>query len=742
MKKISTLLVLLLTLSMISAIPIIAKPASALPIPFDNKVVWNSASGKFPSGDVVAASLMWNPEYIKLVTEGPSSTTGIACDTDTTIILQGLDTYLQPIEASVHIPAGTGDSVPFVFLDDQSGQPVAFSQITNIIQQGGTHSNSFQISTEPAQLDNHGKPWEDYLGKAICTTDGSSGFIPGVAPPVWKTGPYLKGHGPYGTPTVQNVPVEPANPDPLKVVINWHDDNLDLIPQDKEIDGAIASGKIYLYFEGLDEAGNKLYGRALIDTSTGPVYIVPVDTVDAPTPTGVHVDHTWSVLCKTWGGSGKDQYFIFTEPNPEQPLFEFYIRINHITVTPQAYDIIANPNLYTFDGITASALGLTPSETTFYPGKTNIIVALRDADGNLVNMGDADIALKDYITVNFQTTGGTIAPALCYIDKGECYAEVTLTADTNARTIRVNVDVNIPAHTPQSPAPYAPEMNLQAYTELTFDGVNSVGPIRQEGSPVFASPTPGAYPIHTLMCGYDTYSDIDCEWHNFPVPGPDTVLPPQCDGPEPWGIKLDGPVYEVSIPLFVGCNLISSPVYPMLDSLQYLISTMGPGIPMDMLFGMTAAPECIEAIWYFGSGWHLYVPGVSPAAVPTSPNIDTIDMGFFKDGYGYWIKAEKPCTLEISGVAMENAPFVPAEYTVHHSWNLMGVTSVAPIATTNYLESLATGTSSSSSIASAVGPIWVYYAWAKTWVRDPAMLYPGEAFWMNYKLDGTADLAP
>ena len=736
MKKISTILVLLLTISMISAIPMITKTASALPIPFDNKIVWNSASGSFPSGDVVAASLMWNPEYIKLTTEGPSSTTGVACDTDTTIILQGLDAYLQPIEASVFIPAGTGDSITFVFLDDQSRQPVAFSKITNIIQQGGTHSNSFQISTEPAQTDKYGNLYEDYLGRALCTTDGSSGFIPGRADPSWTTGPYLKGDGNGGV-IVQSFPVEPANPDPLKVVLNWKDNNRDLLPDSSELSKPIAPGPVYLYFEGLDEAGNKLYGRAVIG---GTNTVFPVDTVDAPTPTGVHVDHTWSVLCKTWGGSGKDQYYIFTEPNPEQPLFEYYIRINHVTLTPQAYDIIANPNPYVFDGVTASALGLDPS-VTFYPGKTEVIVALRDLDGNLVYMGDADISSKDYITVNFQTTGGTIAPALTWIYKGQCCAEVGLTADTNARTIRVNVDVNIPAHTPQSPAPYAPEMNLQAYTELTFDGINSVGPVRNEGGPVFGSPTDGLWPIKTLMCGFDTYSDIDCEWHDFPVPGPDTVLPPICGGPEPWGVKLDGPVYEVSIPLYVGCNLISSPVYPMLGCLQYLISTYGPGIPMDLLFGMTAAPECIEAIWYFGSGWNLYVPGVSPAAVPTSPNIDTLDMGFFKDGYGYWIKAEKPCTLEISGVAMENAPFIPAEYPVHHSWNLMGVTSVAGIATDQYLESLATGTSSSGSVASAVGPIWVYYAWAKMWVRDPTTLYPGEAFWMNYKL-GSGDLAP
>jgi hypothetical protein len=165
---------------------------------------------------------------------------------------------------------------------------------------------------------------------------------------------------------------------------------------------------------------------------------------------------------------------------------------------------------------------------------------------------------------------------------------------------------------------------------------------------------------------------------------------------------------------------------------------------MDLLFGKTSALDSIEAIWWIDPiddppteplvekvAWHVYIPGIPD---PTA---------FFRDGIGYWIKAEKACTLELSGVAMENAPFTPCEYPVHHSWNLMGITSICPIPTDEYLESLATDTHAGSvSIASAVGPIWVYDAPSRTWTRDPDCLWPTQGFWMNYKLPGYAFLAP
>jgi hypothetical protein len=277
------------------------------------------------------------------------------------------------------------------------------------------------------------------------------------------------------------------------------------------------------------------------------------------------------------------------------------------------------------------------------------------------------------------------------------------------------VDANVPA---DDWAEYhRPPANLRAWIELTFDGINSVF---HEG-----------LPIHTLMCGYNDSAGVDVE-----MAAPFRQwLPPELGGPQPDGIKLDGPLYEVMIPLQVGCNLISSPVYPMLGTNHY---DLGLGIPMEQLFGYTSATDTIEAIWWYDAGsktWNHYIPLVDGK---------TPQGKYFTDGVGYWIKAEKPCTLELSGVVMENAPFVPAEYPVYHSWNLMGFTSVVPMLTSDYLESLATGpgTYPSGSIASAVGPIWRYDAVARTWIRNPAMLWPTEAFWMNYKLGGTADLAP
>jgi hypothetical protein len=414
-----------------------------------------------------------------------------------------------------------------------------------------------------------------------------------------------------------------------------------------------------------------------------------------------------------WGGNpNADSYYIFTEPYPERELFFYYIKIDHITIHPESFDILAYPD---------------PIEGDGYPGVTYITVALRDMDGNLVNAGNyldnAGTSNGD-VVINFFTSGGIIQPARAEIKKYHSTVTVNITADTNARTINVTADANIP------PCTWHGELNLPAWTEMTFDGINSV--------------LSTVWPIHPLMCGYidvtHTATIMNAPFRQW--------LPPELGGPAPDGIKLDGPLYEVAIPLYVGCNLISSPVYPMLGSDQY---KLGLGIPMDLLFSKTSAIDSIEAIWWIDPiddpasteplvekvDWHTYIPGIPD---PTA---------YFRDGVGYWIKAEKACTLELSGVAMENAPFMPCEYPVHHSWNLMGFTSIGPMKTDEYLESLATDThydvitgSGSVSIASAVGPVWVYDAPSRTWLRDPDWLWPTQGFWMNYKLPGYAFLAP
>jgi hypothetical protein len=676
MKMKSIVLMLLLTLPMMS--PLFAMNANAYPV-----TGTPSTSPKIiewtPTGLAEYATLKWNPEYLKLEVLSPIHTV-------TTIIVQGKDTYGQNIEAKVVIPTTAVMQSKWIFNDTHTDppKPVAFAEITGILQQGGEDNTKYAIYTEP-------EPFEEYLGQF----HNSTGFEPGKYDLHGDTRQYLVGQGENKPYTVQDVPVEPSNPDPLKIAVNWEDKEIsppirvrDLLPQADEFPTGGAGAESTIWFEALDENGNKVITEVHIDPGTkllGPI-------------TGC----TYSTVCKVWGGNQGDSYYIFTEPIPERKLFYYYIIIDHITIHPASYDILAYPDEVT--------LG-------YYPGVTDITVALRDIDGNLVNAENYGLinGIQQEIIINFFTSGGKIQPSNdVHIDKYKSTVTVNITADTNPRTIKVTADANVPKSTWHDP------LNLFTWTEMTFDGINSV---------LFT----GGWPIQMMMCGY-----TDSTGHKEEMAAPFRQwLPKDLGGPEPTGIKLDGPLYEVMIPLYVGCNLISSPVYPMLGTAQY---QLGEGIPMELLFGYTSATDTIEAIWWYNpentaDPWSHYIPAVDGTTAPGK---------FFRDGVGYWIKAEKACTLELSGVAMENAPFVPAEYRVSHSWNLMGFTSIYPMYTEDYLESLATGpgTYPSQSIASAVGPIWVWNAVYRTWVRNPDMLWPTNGFWMNYKLPDFGYLAP
>jgi len=252
---------------------------------------------------------------------------------------------------------------------------------------------------------------------------------------------------------------------------------------------------------------------------------------------------------------------------------------------------------------------------------------------------------------------------------GEAVVWVNLTADTNARTIKVGADANVPTHANLGVLPNFVQ-NLYAWTEIVFDGINSVldtsgWPIGHNGNNL------------PLQAGYTTADNTEYQF-NAPTKPPLSELlgGPWANSSEP-PYKLDGPIYEISIPLYPGCNLISSPVIPIFGTYAayYTQSYTGQehsGIPFALLFNMTSASETIEAIWYYKAGaesWAYYIPGVSADTGIT-------EDATFKDGRGYWIKAEKSCTLELSGVQMENAPFVSPEYDVFHSWNLLGFTSM------------------------------------------------------------------
>ena len=709
MKKISTLLVMLLALSMIS-MTVIVRPTNARPIPTPGEVEW--CTGNVPDGATVAADLHGNPEWLKLINMEKTHT-------ETTVIIQGRDSYGANIEAKVILPQNTDPETPFIFLDYHSMQPVAFSYIDRIFQQNGTHGWACKILTEPV-------PWEEYIGEYHNTT----GFEPGQAYPkytsanigyghaVLSAGNYYVSQGPGVPCTTQTYPVEPSNPDPLKILINWKDVEIhkglydgDLlphiingVPQDDEwpTGGAQNNGPVTLYLEGLDEKGNKLFGTATINKNDRIAYVI--------TPPAIDCDHTWSTVCKVWGGSAGDTYYIFTEPVGEQEIFHYYIRIDHMSIHPEYYDILANPDELHYD-----------------ENDAEILVALRDADGNLVHA-------REDITLNWATSGGRIIPS--YDNKiPPCHVTglATVYSDTNARTIKITCDANVPAV--KDGNKYIPEMNLFVWTEMCFDGINSV--------------LSTGWPIHTLMWGYTDASGAIVG--PKPVP-PKPVLPSDLAIDHPTeGVfdyeyfdhpKFDGPVYEVSIPIYVGCNLISSPVHPNLGEmfceaypLSNKLGTYGTtGIPMSYLFGATSATDCIEAIWWYDAGakfWYVYVPGLGSWVFDGTVGGKKLAETFFLDGVGYWIKAEKPCTLELSGVAMENAWFTPPEYPVYHSWNLMGFTSVYPLPTADYLESL----------AGDYGPIWTYNAQLGGWIRDPESLWPTNGFWMNYKpLSG--DLAP
>jgi hypothetical protein len=278
-------------------------------------------------------------------------------------------------------------------------------------------------------------------------------------------------------------------------------------------------------------------------------------------------------------------------------------------------------------------------------------------------------------------------------------------------------------------------MNMFAWLQITEDGVNSV-----------FSGSAASWPITTMQWGYYTaISGVTVESYTGNEPAK-PVLPPSLGGPVATGIKLDGPIYEIDIPLYVGCNLISSPVSPLMAGGYYTNYPSGEtgvthntGIPMDKLFSETDAVGDIEAVWWYCppsidvptspdlNGWHVYVPGVTDGS------------SCFTDGVGYWIKADKPCTLEFSGVWMENGPFTPPTYALAaNSWNLMGVTSLSGINITDYLSSV-----DGSSYIQGAGPVWTYYASSGMWARNPSWgLWPGEGFWVYNKLPDTEYIAP
>jgi len=178
--------------------------------------------------------------------------------------------------------------------------------------------------------------------------------------------------------------------------------------------------------------------------------------------------------------------------------------------------------------------------------------------------------------------------------------------------------------------------------------------------------------------------------------------------------------YAVFIRLDEGCNLISIPVVPD----EYLRWDRLP-----------CADQCLTSVaTYRGGGvWGYY-----------DFNAGVGDPISITDGRGYWVKAEKPCTLVISGRTMDqydNATGfgVPPMYRMLMGWNLVGLTSIKWIETAAYLESVK---APMIFLGKPWGPVWVYRptgAGTGQWIRNPPTLYATEGMWL-FTYDGI--LAP
>jgi len=293
MKKQSIVLIMLLALSL----PIFAKSGNAYPVTqtpsTDPKIIeWYE-----PTGKADYATLLWNPEYLKLRLATP-------VETETTIIVQGEDVYQKNLEAKVvihgthDVPVGTEQIFYFMDMHTAVPEPVAFAKITKVYQQNGQDNNKFLIATWP-------EPFQDYLGQYHKVDGYQPGWYTRLAlpGPANTPGNYLVGHGPLTDYTLSSVPVEPSNPDPLKIVVNWVDygeyenvaepEDNDFFPQDEEIEGArlnsLVSEGTAIYIEGLDQLGNKRIETVEIHAGEK---IVEVDCA-----------YTWSTVCKVWGAT-------------------------------------------------------------------------------------------------------------------------------------------------------------------------------------------------------------------------------------------------------------------------------------------------------------------------------------------------------------------------------------------------------------------------------------------------------
>ena len=172
--------------------------------------------------------------------------------------------------------------------------------------------------------------------------------------------------------------------------------------------------------------------------------------------------------------------------------------------------------------------------------------------------------------------------------------------------------------------------------------------------------------------------------------------------------------YAVFRRLEKGCNLISIPVIPD-ETLTW-----------DML---PCASQCLKSVATYQGGVWLYYDFETGVG----------DIIPIIDGWAYWVKAEKPCTLVISGRNMDQYDRatgfgLPPMYTMLMGWNFVGVTSTSTMKTADYLESL----HDMGFGEKLWGPVYVY-RYSAGWIRNPTTVYPTEGLWL-FTYDGI--LAP
>lgn len=597
-KKISTtLIVALLALSMI---PMFTATVEAAPVVTDPVLVWLSG------GDGVHDTLTWNPEWLKARVVHHVSH-------DTWIHVLGKDTYGQNVEAKAFIPACTGPEETFDLIDVHSGDPVTFAKITDVYQQGGEHCNVFEIHTKPCT------ELETWLGTY---------------------------HPPVYTPQLDPVwPVEPCNPEPIKVVVNWVDKDgdgqpdLDADPTEFPTPPTVNST---IVIKGLDENGEELEVTIFVPAGARIVNVGPVPI------------HTWSVVCTLMEGEGGITYDIFTEPMDQRAMLKYMIRVHDIEIEADPINILADGN-----------------------ATSTITVYLVDIDGHEVHWTVDDPAWDiraQPAEVNVAASGGEVDPSLDIKIIGcETHAHTTLTSDTNPRIVKVSVLVILPKVERDNKIVHR-HRQISGYIEVCFDGINSV-------------------PYHK-------------EWEivELVVKTGRTCA------------KRDAVFRRLEGARGGKCNLISIPVVP------------DERLTWDML---PCASQCLMSVATYRAdlGVWLYYDYTT----------GTGDIIPIVDGWAYWVKAEKDCTLVISGRHHgqydPNTGFgTPPSYPMAMGWNFVGVTSSKWILTEDYLESLK---DLGLGAPWLWGPVWVYRN--GKWWRNPSELKPTEGVWV-FTYDGI--LAP